>query len=257
VREGVRREAAIGFDRAARTYERGRAGFPPAAVEAILREAAAGPGRTLLELGAGTGKLTRALVGSGARVVALEPVAGMRAVLAEVVPEAEIVDAVAEDVPLPAASADAVVAAQAFHWFDPERATAEIARVLRPGGLVALLWNRRDERVPWVAALSRLLDAHSAEVPRYQHGHWRRAFDAGDRFEPLTVRAWPNSGEAGRDVVLARVASISFVAVLDERRRAELLGEVERILDADPETRGRDDVALPYVTELFTTRLRA
>ena len=116
----MHRAAAVGFDRAAGAYERGRAGYPAAAVETILAATDAAPGRTLLELGAGTGKLTRELVGSGARVIALEPVAGMRHILTRTAPEAEPLDAVAEAIPLADASVDAVVAAQAFHWFDPE-----------------------------------------------------------------------------------------------------------------------------------------
>ena len=120
----VHPKAAVGFDRAADAYERGRAGFPGPVVDAILRESEAGTGRTLLELGAGTGKLTRTLTGHGARVIALEPVAGMRAVLTVRAPEAEPLDAVAEEIPLAEGSVDAVIASQAYHWFDPEKATA-------------------------------------------------------------------------------------------------------------------------------------
>ena len=177
MRAGVHPQAAVGFDRAAAAYERGRAGYPLPAIEAILADSRAAPGRTLLELGAGTGKLTSALTGSGARVIALEPVAGMRELLAQTAPAAEPLDAVAEHIPLPGASVDAVIAAQAFHWFDPVAATAEVARVLAPGGLVALIWNRRDERVAWVAELSRILDAQAGDVPRHAQGAWRRGFD--------------------------------------------------------------------------------
>jgi SAM-dependent methyltransferase len=250
----VHPKAALGFDRAAGAYERGRAGYPVPAIEAILAVTGAAPGRTLLELGAGTGKLTRELIGSGARVIALEPVAGMRALLAETVPGAEPLDAVAEAVPLPAAGVDAVVAGQCFHWFDPEAATAEVARVLRPDGAVALVWNRRDESVAWMREFTRIADAHAGDAPRYKHGTWRRAFDGNPAFTPLELRTWPHCGEAGRDVVLARAASMSFVAALDEGPRAELLAEFAHLLDTHPDTRGRDDIALPYVTELFTAR---
>jgi SAM-dependent methyltransferase len=256
VRPGVHRAAAVGFDRAAGAYERGRAGYPAAAVETILAETGAAPGRTVLELGAGTGKLTRKLVASGARVIALEPVAGMRDVLAQVAPEAELLDAVAEAIPLADASADAVVAAQSFHWFDPAAAAAEVARVLPASGAVALIWNRRDERVAWVRELSRILDGRAGDAPRYRSGLWRRAFDENPDFEPLTLETWPHRGAEGREVVLARVASMSFVASLDDEPRAQLLAEVADLLDTHPDLRGRTDVALPYVTELYTTRRR-
>jgi SAM-dependent methyltransferase len=252
----VHRAAAVGFDRAADAYEVGRASYPVAAVEAILAFTGAAPGRTLLELGAGTGKLTRELVESGAHVLALEPVAGMREVLAQNAPAAELLDAVAEAVPLADASVDAVVAAQSFHWFDPEAAVAEVARVLPPGGAVALIWNRRDERVAWMRDFSRILDGRAGDAPRYRTGLWRRGFDASPAFAPLELQTWPHHGAGGRDVVLARVASMSFVAALDDAPRAELLAEIADLLDTHPDTRGRDDVAVPYVTELFTTRRR-
>jgi SAM-dependent methyltransferase len=254
LRDGVHPKAAVGFARAADAYERGRATFPAAAVEAILAEVGAAPGRTLLELGAGTGKLTRALTGSGARVIALEPVAEMRARLADTAPGAESLDAVAEAIPLDDASVDAVIVAQAYHWFDPEAATSEVARVLRPGGAVALVWNRRDENAAWMRELSRILDTRSGDAPRYRTGTWRRGFDGNPAFAPLELRTWPHRGAGGRDVVMARVASMSFVAALDDEPRAALLAEVAQLLDTHPDTRGRDDVALPYVTELFTTR---
>jgi SAM-dependent methyltransferase len=253
----VHPKAAVGFARGARAYEHGRATFPAGAVAAILAETAAAPGRTLLELGAGTGKLTRSLTGSGARVIALEPVDEMRAVLAEAAPGAEPLAGVAEAIPLPDASVDAVIAAQAYHWFDPEAATAEVARVLRPGGAVALVWNRRDERVGWMRGFSAILDPEAGDAPRYKHGSWRRDFDGNARFAPLELRTWPHRGAAGRDVVLARVASMSFVAAMDDAPRAELLARIEHLLDTDPDTAGRDDIAMPYVTDLFTTRTLA
>ena len=254
MRQGVHRAAAVGFERAAEAYERGRAGYPAAAVEAILDTTGAAPGVTLLELGAGTGKLTRELAGSGARVIALEPVAAMREWLARTAPTAELLDAVAEAIPLADASVDAVIAAQAFHWFDPERAAAEIARVLRPGGAVALIWNRRDESQAWMRAWSRMLDPLAGDAPRYKSGLWRRGFEAHPSFAPLELRTWPHRGEEGRQVILDRVASMSFVAALDDTPRERLLAQIAALLDSHPDTRGRDDVALPYVTELFTTR---
>ena len=132
----MHRAAAVGFDRAAGAYERGRAGYPAAAIEAILAATDAAPGRTLLELGAGTGKLTRELVVSGARVIALEPVAGMREMLARTAPEAEPLDAVAEAIPLADASVDAVDRRAGLPLVRSRGAAAEVARVLAPGGAV-------------------------------------------------------------------------------------------------------------------------
>ena len=140
--------AATGFEAGADAYERARPTYPPDAVAFIVETLDLRPGRTVLELGAGTGKLTRLLVPSGARILALEPVEAMRAKLVESVPGVELVDGTAEAIRLPNGSVDAVVVAQAFHWFDAIRALSEIHRVLRPGGRVVLAWNRRDEIGP-------------------------------------------------------------------------------------------------------------
>src|SRR5690606_25154234 len=126
--------AAEGFGRGAEAYESARPSYPPDAVGEIATVCDVGPGRRVLDLAAGTGKLTRLLVPTGAEVVAVEPVAEMRAVLSAVLPGVEALDGTAEAIPLPDASVDAVTVAQAFHWFDPPVALAEIARVLRPGG---------------------------------------------------------------------------------------------------------------------------
>ena len=137
------------------------------------------PGRTVLELGAGTGKLTTRLVPTGARIVALEPVPGMRTKLAAALggaPGVEIVDGTAEAIPLPAGSVDAVVAAQAFHWFDAIRALSEIHRVLRPGGRFVLAWNRRDESVPWVKALGDRIRTLAGDEPQVWDAGGARRF---------------------------------------------------------------------------------
>ena len=145
-------EVALGFDSTAAAYERGRPDYPPAAVEALVEALAIGPASTVVDLGAGTGKLTRLLVPTGARVVAVEPLAGMRAELATAVRGVEVLDGTAEAMPLGDGRADAVVAAQAFHWFADHQSLSEIHRVLRPGGGLGLVWNVRDQSVPgWPA----------------------------------------------------------------------------------------------------------
>ena len=151
---------ARSFGVAADVYERARPLYPDEAIEWILPEGA----RTVLDLGAGTGKLTRALAARGLEVVAVEPLAEMRTNLAWAAPEARILDGTAEAIPLEDDSVDLITVAQAWHWVDPARATAEAARVLRPGGTLALIWNRRDERVDWVARLGQVMGAGDAEL---------------------------------------------------------------------------------------------
>ena len=246
--------AALGFEAGADAYERARPEYPPDAVAVIVDRLGLGPGRTILELGAGTGKLTRLLAPTGARLVALEPVAGMRRRLAKVVDgsaNVEIVEGTAEDVPLAAGSVDGIVAAQAFHWFDAIRALSEAHRVLRPGGRFVLAWNRRDESVPWVRAMGERIHALARDEPQVWDGAWRDSLGRCALFEPwasLPFRQVQVLSPAG---VLERVASTSYVAAAEPGARAELLAEVERILREDPETAGRDRIELPYDTEVM------
>src|SRR5919205_118513 len=142
------------FGSAAQSYERGRPGYPPEALDWLLPAGV----RRVLDLAAGTGKLTRLLVARGLDVVAVEPSAGMRAEFARVLPGVPVLAGAAEDIPLDDANVDAVLVGQAWHWVDPERACPEIARVLTPGGRLGLVWNMRDPRGGWAAELERLLD---------------------------------------------------------------------------------------------------
>ena len=154
----INEQAARGFAAAADAYERGRPEHSAESVELLARELGFGPGSRVVDLGAGTGKLTRQLVATGADVVAIEPIAEMRAKLASL-PSVHAMAGTAEDLPLPNHSVDAVLVAQAFHWFDALRAMSEIRRVLKPGGGLGLIWQARDASVPWVARLNEIIDA--------------------------------------------------------------------------------------------------
>ena len=243
--------AARAFDSVADVYERARPGFPPEAVDALCARLGIRTGTAVLDLGAGTGKLARLLAARGARVVAVEPLAAMRAKLAEVAPEVEALEGTAEAIPLPDASVEAVAVAQAFHWFRGEEALAEIHRVLRPGGGLGLVWNRRDMSAPIHVAFECAISAHRGDAPAHGSGAWRLAFEAGDLFGPLEPATFPNLHHVDRHGIVARAASISFVAALPEEERAAVLREVARIAPDPPAT-----VAFPYVTEVYVTRRR-
>ncbi|HZY91259.1 MAG TPA: class I SAM-dependent methyltransferase [Thermoplasmata archaeon] len=240
-----------GFDRAAAAYERSRPEYPEAAVAHLCRVLGIGPGRIVLDLGAGTGKLTRAVDGRGATLWALEPTAAMRELLHRRLPEVTLVEGTAEAIALPSESVDAVVCAQAFHWFEPTRATAEIARILRPAGGLGLLWNLRDESVPWVAELTRILDRRDTGVPRGRTMAWKAPFAASGLFEPIAEAEFSLVQRADLETMLDRVRSVSFIALLPSAEQEAVIGEVRRLIDGSPEAWDHGAVVLPYRTHLF------
>lgn len=229
--------AAIGFARSAEAYEEGRPGYPPAALAPL----ALAPGMTVLDLAAGTGKLTRALAATGATVIAVEPVAEMRAALPDSV---TATDGTAEEIPLDAGSVDLVTVAQAFHWFDGPAALAEIHRVLKPDGRLALLWNRRVEDDPVNVALEALIEPYRMGTPTHRGDAWRAAFEHSTLFGPLEEHVFPNEQVLDADALAARVCSISFIARLPEPERAGLLSRVRELTANGP-------VTVPYRTEVL------
>jgi SAM-dependent methyltransferase len=243
--------ATRGFADGAAVYERGRPSYPQAAIDRIVSALDLRPGRTVLDLAAGTGKLTRLLVPSGANVIAVEPVREMRQELERRVRGVAALAGTAERLPLVDRSVDAVTVGQAFHWFDAGRAVAELGRVLRPGGRLGLIWNARDESRPWVAEIGAILDRHAGDAPRHRDGRWRAAFDAADRSTPLRHQTFHHLHHLDRAAVLDRFASISFIAALPDTARARVLDEIGRVLDAEPSLAGRDRIGLPYRTDLY------
>jgi SAM-dependent methyltransferase len=258
---GVHRVAAQGFAAAGQVYERGRPDYPPEAVACLVTQLGIGAGSIVVDVGAGTGKLTRLLIDAGAQVTAVEPVADMRRSLARALPGVPVLDGTAEALPLDTATADAVVAGAAFHWFDGPAALREIHRVLRPGGGLGLVWNPRDETVAWVAQLVQLVDGYKqGDPPRYTDGRWRRAFNAAETaalFTPLEEAQFPFGHEVERDVALTRVASTSFVGALPPAAREEVLARARALLDTHPDTRHRPMLRLPYRADVYWCRKRA
>jgi SAM-dependent methyltransferase len=233
--------AAVGFASAAEVYERARPSYPKDAIDWLVAETGLGPGRTVVDLGAGTGKLTRLLLPSGARVVAVEPVAEMRALIEG----AEVLDATAESIPLPDGSADLVTAAQAFHWFDHDRALPEIHRVLHGDGTLVLVWNMRDLDDPVQRGVEDLLRPVRNDVPGQILGSWRKPLARSALFGRATVAEFPYEQRFTTDALCDRVASTSFVAALPAVDREELLVRVRALTHGVAEP-----FAFPYKTEI-------
>lgn len=259
--------AVRGFDRAAEAYERARPGYPAPAVRYLARALRLGRGRTVVELASGTGKFTRALRPTGAAIVAVEPTAGMRRVFARATPEVAVVAGTAEAIPFPNGFADAVVVAQAFHWFRPGAAVAEIARVLRPGGGLGILWNTRDESTGLSYGISRILARYRGRTPGNPGGEgsrgpgaggrWRRAFERpASGFSRLSYRAFSHAQRLDRRGVVERVLSVSFVAALPASERRRVAEEVRALLDGVPPDRADGTFAIPYRTDVYWAHRR-
>lgn len=236
----ARARRAASFDQVADAYERARPGYPDDAVRWLSGE----PPRDVLDLGAGTGKLTRSLVALGHRVTAVEPLEGMREQLVRAVPSATALEGTAERIPVADASFDVVTVAQAFHWFDHERALPEIARVLRPGGALALVWNMRDARVAWVAELGVLMGAETYSGVRLAEA----TIGASDRFGAVEQASFSHEQHLGEATLRDLVLSRSYCAVRPDDERQAVLERVSALFTAH----AVDGVlALPYVTACF------
>ena len=238
--------AERGFDSAADAYERARPAYPVEAVAWLCARLGLGPRSTVVDLAAGTGKLTRMLEGANARVIAVEPVDGMRAKLVEALPSIEALPGVAEELPLPDGSADAITVAQAFHWFATEDALAEMARVLRPRGGLGLIWNLRDQRDPLQRAITELIRPLQGDEPTTYDGRWRTVLEASPLFGPIDEARFRNEQELDANGLAERVASISFVAAARADIRTTVV-ERARALAGDRIVR------LPYVTTAFVS----
>lgn len=230
---------AHSFGSVADAYDRGRPTYPREAAAWLCGSSPV----TVLELGAGTGKLTEQLVELGHDVHATDPDAAMLDILRRRLPDVRTSVASAEDIPAPDRSVDVVVCAQAFHWFDLDRALPEIARVLRPGGRLALVWNQRDERIPWVRRLGRLIGTQDQlrepAGPLVQSALFGFVEDTSFRFWQTVDR------ESIQDLVLSR----SNIAVLDADARADKVAEV--LAFYDDYGRGMDGMQLPYEASCF------
>ena len=242
--------AAEGYRQASDAYERGRPTYPEPAVDCLIHALDISAGRTVVELGAGTGKFTRLLLGTGARLIAVEPVEAMRRKLHEI-PGIEVLAGQAEAIPLPDGSAHAVVVAQAFHWFRGPEALTEIHRILGAGGSLGLIWNRREDDHPWEKKINALLARHQENAPRYRSGEWKDAFLGSALFSSLHCQAYAHEQKLSRAGVIDRIASISYIAALPEAERARALGEFQEILDSSPDTRAKSEISLRYTTDVY------
>jgi ubiquinone/menaquinone biosynthesis C-methylase UbiE len=241
---------ARSFGQVAATYDRGRPGWPPEAIEWLL-----GPQRLdVLDLGAGTGKLTVALLAAGHRVTALEPAAGMREVLAERLAGAGLAATVvagrAEELPFEDAAFDAIVAGSAFHWFDREPTLDEIARVLRPPGVFGLLGNRYDTSIDWQRRLRKISSAGMI----YRGDHWPSQDELRERFAEVEDRSIAHRMEVDPELLKDYLASLSWVATMEPPERQAHLAAIDDFWANEPELRGRQSATQTWRSDVRRAR---
>lgn len=231
-----RQEQSLSFGAAAAAYERGRPSYPPEAIDWLLPPGA----RHVLDLGAGTGKLTVRLVERGLDVTAVDPIPEMLEVLSSSLPDTPALLGTAEDIPLPDDSVDSVLVAQAWHWFDAERALREVARVLRPGGRLGLVWNNRDERMGWVKDLGRIIG--------HEMDPFSQTVDLPAPFTDIDRHQVEWTSYLTPQALIDLVASRSYCITSPDEVRTRTLDRVRDLLATHPALANTTGLALPYVT---------
>jgi len=235
-----RRERSLSFGSQAAAYERGRPSYPPEAVDWLLAPTDTWVARDVLDLGAGTGKLTTRLVERGLKVVAVDPIAEMLEMLRTALPDTPALLGSAEQIPLPDNAVDAVLVAQAWHWFDQERAVAEIARVLRPGGRLGVLWNTRDERSGWVKDFGRIVGL--------EHDRDNATVDLPEPFTDIATHQVEWTNYITPQALIDYVASRSYCITSPAEVRTRTLDEVRELLVSHPSLANATGLAMPYIT---------
>jgi SAM-dependent methyltransferase len=242
--------AQQGFAKEAGTYSRGRPGYPPELQGWLKNTLMLGPGKSVADVGAGTGKFTRQLLSTGAQVIAIEPVDEMRAEAAKL-PGVRALPGTAQSLPLADGEVDAITCAQAFHWFAHTQVLDEFARVLKPGARIGLVWNVRDESVDWVRKITELITPLEGDAPRFYKGDWRTPFPHpafGELRETKFAHAHVGSPQV---VIVDRFMSVSFIASLDATGQGAVRAALEDLIATHPDLRGRSEVTFPYQTLAF------
>lgn len=230
------KQRSLSFGSEAAAYERGRPSYPPETIDWLLPDGA----QDVLDLGAGTGKLTTRLVERGLDVIAVDPIPEMLELLSNSLPDTPALLGTAEEIPLADNSVDAVLVAQAWHWFDPERAVKEVSRVLRPGGRLGLVWNTRDERLGWVKDLGRIIGP--------EHDPFNNEVTLAEPFGEIERHQVEWTSYLTPQALIDLVASRSYCITSPEQVRTRTLEQVRELLSTHPALANSSGLALPYIT---------
>jgi ubiquinone/menaquinone biosynthesis C-methylase UbiE len=244
--------AAQGFEQAATVYEQARPSYPNEVIDFI--KSLYDKPDIIIDLGAGTGKLTRLLAPIGAReIIAIEPVSAMRENLKKIPIITKIIDGTAEHIPFENNTIDMIICGQSFHWFANHRALAEFNRVLKPNGLLVLVWNVADHRGrEWAEKIYEYVDSfRSNGVTRYKTMEWKIAFENQTFFSSLQHKQFTNQQRATRDLAIKRILSISFVAALPSAQQSKLIDEVRKMFDNVEELRDSQEFDVNSLTDVY------
>jgi ubiquinone/menaquinone biosynthesis C-methylase UbiE len=248
----VHEVAQRGFGSEAETYDRSRPTYPPDALAWLIEHLRIIPDRVIADVAAGTGKMTRLLEPTGATLVAVEPVEGMWQVLRRTAPTVPVIASTAEALAFADESLDAIVVAQAFHWFDADAAAQEARRVLRRGGRLGLIWNGRDRTVDWVNSVWSVMDRVEKHAPwRVHEDPWRAGFTDERWFGPLHEKIFRHEQTLTPEGVVERFRGVSHLAVLSTEERELYLDEIREVLATHPETRGKRALQIPYRVDAY------
>lgn len=250
----IHEKAAIGFDRASDAYERGRPDYPVEAIDFLVKQFDIKPSSQMVDLAAGTGKFTKYLFPFNNHVIAVEPVERMRQKFLSLYPAMQVLKGSAEYIPVVTESIDVVTVAQAFHWFNGEKALKEICRVLKPHGHLGLIWNVRDESVSWVRELSQIIDPYEGTTPRYSSMNWKLAFGGSHFFSALQHAVFNYTHLSTLETILDRVSSISFISALSDQDKKYVLNQVQRLIENHPATKNTAQIPFPYLTHIYFTQ---
>lgn len=237
----VHDSASAGYSRRADTYQHARPSYHPDLIDRFVRRYAREP---VVDVGAGTGTFTSQLAAAPMTLIAIEPVAEMRTLLSARLPSAGVVAGVAEKLPLRDGCAGALVAAQAFHWFEPRAALDEVHRVLRPGAFLVTVWNVRDTGVEWMNRYERIIAAYGEGTPRHSSLEWRAAIERDVRFALVDDWGIDNPQRASAEGVVGRALSTSFIAALPSQDQDGVAADIRRVLPPG------DTLVIPYRSEL-------
>ncbi|CAF3055116.1 unnamed protein product [Rotaria socialis] len=244
--------AAQGFEQAATVYEQARPSYPNEAIDLI--KSLYNKPNTIIDLGAGTGKLTRLLGPINAQeIIAIEPVSKMRENLKNIPLITKIIDGAADQIPFEDNTIDMVLCGQSFHWFANHNVLTELNRVLKSNGLLVLLWNIHDNRDnEWVEKISKYMDSfQSNETPRYKTMEWKKVFDDQKLFSSLEHKQFPCKHRVTRHLLVDRILSTSFIAILPSEEKLKLIAEVTNMLENVEAIRDREEFDINYLTDVY------